>query len=292
MKILPAQRAKVTMPSLSGLAAMVLAFIPHHAPVTPAAPDIGRAAAPAVPAAVQVARFKALVASIRHRSDAALPMYTVKSGDTLSGIATSRCTGKADDWTGIYAASRLHGNANIIQPGQVLELDCAYLPAELGKATTPRSSTSVTSANTMAVVQSPSSGDATARHDPFDGHHGDCGDGDGDGLDASCSVIFPTSSGGYHAVTVTQAPVSQASVNVSGYSGIQACIVSRESGGQSQVMNASGHYGLYQFDLGTWESGGGSASDFGHASVAEQNAVFQSVYAARGAEPWAPSDGC
>ena len=43
---------------------------------------------------------------------------------------------------------------------------------------------------------------------------------------------------------------------------------------------------------GTWVSGGGSGADFGHASVGEQQRVYQNVYAARGAEPWAPSDGC
>jgi hypothetical protein len=81
-------------------------------------------------------------------------------------------------------------------------------------------------------------------------------------------------------------------VNPESYSGFQACVVSHESGGNSQVMNASGHYGLYQFDLRTWESGGGSAAEFGHASVAEQNRVFANVYAARGTNPWAPYDGC
>ena len=65
-----------------------------------------------------------------------------------------------------------------------------------------------------------------------------------------------------------------------------------ESGGNAQVMNSSGHYGLYQFDLGTWESGGGSAADFGHASAAEQQQVFRAVYAARGTNPWSPYDGC
>jgi hypothetical protein len=75
-------------------------------------------------------------------------------------------------------------------------------------------------------------------------------------------------------------------------SSFQECVIAAESGGNAQVMNASGHYGLYQFDLGTWISGGGNPADFGHASVAEQNAVFASVYAARGTSPWGPYDGC
>ena len=57
-------------------------------------------------------------------------------------------------------------------------------------------------------------------------------------------------------------------------------------------MNASQHWGLYQFDLSTWESGGGSAASFGHAGPAAQQQVFGAVYAARGAGPWTPSDGC
>jgi hypothetical protein len=73
--------------------------------------------------------------------------------------------------------------------------------------------------------------------------------------------------------------------------GFQACVISRESGGDPQVMNSSMHYGWYQFDFSTWVSGGGNPADFGHASTGEQNAVFQSVYAARGTEPWM-SDGC
>jgi hypothetical protein len=86
--------------------------------------------------------------------------------------------------------------------------------------------------------------------------------------------------------------VSAGTVSTAGDSSFQACVISRESGGNSQVMNASGHYGLYQFDYGTWVSGGGNGADFGHASVAEQNRVFASVYAARGTQPWSPSDGC
>jgi hypothetical protein len=77
-----------------------------------------------------------------------------------------------------------------------------------------------------------------------------------------------------------------------GSSSFEQCVISRESGGNSQVMNGSGHYGLYQFDLSTWVSGGGSAADFGHASASEQHQVFESVYASRGSSPWGSYDGC
>jgi hypothetical protein len=85
---------------------------------------------------------------------------------------------------------------------------------------------------------------------------------------------------------------TDAHVGTEGMGSFQACVITRESGGRSQVMNGSGHYGLYQFDYGTWVSGGGAGADFGHASVSEQNRVFANVYAARGSEPWSPSDHC
>jgi LysM repeat protein len=79
----------------------------------------------------------------------------------------------------------------------------------------------------------------------------------------------------------------------SGSSGsFQACVIARESGGNSQVMNGSGHYGLYQFSASTWAAYGGNPADFGHASVAEQNQVFNNAIAAGGQSNWAPYDGC
>lgn len=83
-----------------------------------------------------------------------------------------------------------------------------------------------------------------------------------------------------------------ATVNPNSYSGFQACVISRESGGNSQVMNSSGHYGLYQFSASTWQAYGGSAADFGHASVAEQNQVFATAMAQGGQSNWSPYDGC
>jgi LysM repeat protein len=70
------------------------------------------------------------------------------------------------------------------------------------------------------------------------------------------------------------------------------CVIARESGGQAQVMNASGHYGLYQFSASTWAEYGGSPADFGNASVAEQNQVFDNAIAAGGQSNWSAYDGC
>ena len=69
-------------------------------------------------------------------------------------------------------------------------------------------------------------------------------------------------------------------------------MIARESGGNSQVMNSSGHYGLYQFSESTWVAYGGSAADFGHASVGEQNQVFGNAIARGGQSNWSPYDGC
>jgi len=86
--------------------------------------------------------------------------------------------------------------------------------------------------------------------------------------------------------------VQAANISTAGMGGFQACVISRESGGNSQVMNSSGHYGLYQFSSSTWEAYGGSAADFGHASVSEQNRVFNNAMAQGGEFNWSPYDGC
>ena len=94
------------------------------------------------------------------------------------------------------------------------------------------------------------------------------------------------------------APAQATSVAPSSYSGgtpggsFGQCVVARESGGNSQVMNSSGHYGLYQFSEGTWVAYGGSAADFGNASAGEQNQVFSNALAAGGQSNWSAYDGC
>jgi pyruvate dehydrogenase E2 component (dihydrolipoamide acetyltransferase) len=95
------------------------------------------------------------------------------------------------------------------------------------------------------------------------------------------------------AVSASAPAQATASGSYSGASGsYAACVIARESGGNSQVMNSSGHYGLYQFSEGTWVAYGGSAGDFGHASVSEQNRVFNSAMAQGGQSNWSPYDGC
>jgi hypothetical protein len=206
----------------------------------------------------QVAVTARMAAAAHAAAVLAAHTYTVRSGESISSVAARRC-GTARDWTGIYAASRAHRwtgvNANVLNTGQHLYLSCAYVPSMLRYAPAPPPPPMV---RTVASVsyQAP----------------------------AATSYRAPAATSSARGV--------YGNVSASSYSGYQACVVTRESGGQSQVMNSSGHYGLYQFDYGTWVSGGGAGADFGHASAAEQNRVFAAVYAARGTQPWSPSDGC
>jgi LysM repeat protein len=85
---------------------------------------------------------------------------------------------------------------------------------------------------------------------------------------------------------------ASSTVSASGSGSFQSCVIARESGGNSQVMNSSGHYGLYQFSASTWAAYGGNPADFGNASVAEQNQVFNNAIAAGGASNWSAYDGC
>jgi LysM repeat protein len=100
-----------------------------------------------------------------------------------------------------------------------------------------------------------------------------------------------------HAAATVPSP--QAPVQTDGYysgtypgGAFGACVVERESGGDPNIWNASGHYGLYQFSESTWIAYGGAASEFGDATVAEQNAVFATALAEGGEDNWAPYDDC
>lgn len=84
----------------------------------------------------------------------------------------------------------------------------------------------------------------------------------------------------------------EGNVSTAGMGGFQSCVIRAESGGRTQVMNSSGHYGLYQFSSSTWAGHGGNPADFGHASAAEQTQVFWNTVHDDGTSDWAPYDGC
>jgi LysM repeat protein len=183
---------------------------------------------------------------------AAVTKYTVRPGDTLSDIA-KRVYRDDRFWTAIYWANhRSLRYANQITVGQVLTV-----PVKPAKA--PAAPKVLGPAPAPAAVSTPGVSTGTAP--------------------------APVQ-------TSARTPVAQSTVSTSGDSSFQACVIQRESGGNSQVMNASGHYGLYQFSASTWAAYGGNPADFGNASVAEQNQVFNNAIAAGGQSNWSLYDGC
>jgi LysM repeat protein len=169
--------------------------------------------------------------------------YTVRPGDTLSGIA-QQVYGNAGGWQQLFAANRRTvTDANLIYPGEVLEVP-SYQP----------------------------------RH----------------AMPEPASTAPASSSGSSYEPEAAPEPAAD-SYSGGGYPGgaFGRCVVARESGGDAQVMNSTGHYGLYQFSEPTWVAYGGSAADFGHASVSEQERVFSNAMATPGgASNWSPYDGC
>jgi Tfp pilus assembly protein FimV len=109
---------------------------------------------------------------------------------------------------------------------------------------------------------------------------------------APAPVAAPAAAAAPAATSASAPAQASGSGTYSGGGGFASCVIARESGGNSQVMNSSGHYGLYQFSASTWQAYGGSAASFGHASVSEQNRVFNSAMAQGGQSNWSPYDGC
>jgi LysM repeat protein len=178
--------------------------------------------------------------------------YVVKSGDTLASIA-QHLYHSSDYWTVLYWAN--HGEikyANEIEAGQVLTVPAK--PAKIPGAPTALAPAPAPATSTASTASSAAS-------------------------DSSAS-------------TPTAAPAPTQSADTGSTSSFQACVIAAESGGNPQVMNSSGHYGLYQFSASTWAEYGGNPADFGDASVAEQNQVFDNAIAAGGASNWSLYDGC
>jgi len=111
--------------------------------------------------------------------------------------------------------------------------------------------------------------------------------------DAVAAVPVYPATGTVEPVAAQSAPAQSAPAQPAAAAGsFQQCVIARESGGNAQVTNGSGHYGLYQFSYSAWVAAGGSPAAFGDASAAEQNQVFATAYAEDGSSPWAPYDGC
>lgn len=216
---------------------LALAGSAHAAQAAPGAPQ--HHDTDGISSARLAAQARSLVTRIISRS--AHRTVTVRSGDTLSGIAGTAC-GSPADWTGLARANEVR-NPNEIAVGQVLTLACA--PATLTAAQQAAMTPPARQAPVQAVPAAP-----------------------------VAAVAVSYAAGAYPGGSFGQ------------------CVVARESGGNAQVMNASGHYGLYQFSASTWAAYGGAPADFGHASAAEQERVFANALARGGQSNWSPYDGC
>ncbi len=199
--------------------------------------------------------------------------YTVHAGDSLSAIAASQCHAPAD-WTGIYAVNRraIGRNPDLIRVGTELRISCSGPPAITRLA---------------AGYRPGGSRYAAADRD---------GDGDYDGDRGAYRAYRAYRSHGYR-YHGYRYHVYHRYHRYGGYYGgtssYERCVIARESGGRSQVMNSTGHYGLYQFSYSTWVAYGGRGADFGHASAAEQRRVFRNAMATPGGRAnWSPYDGC
>ena len=75
------------------------------------------------------------------------------------------------------------------------------------------------------------------------------------------------------------------------HSALGICIRNAEEGG-SYAWGPGNGGGAYQFVIGTWETYGGAASQFGIAGAAYQDQIFNNAIAAGGASNWTAYDGC
>lgn len=80
--------------------------------------------------------------------------------------------------------------------------------------------------------------------------------------------------------------VGRRASSVTGADGLNwGALANCESGGNPHAVNPAGYYGLYQFDVGTWRSVGGSGLPTS-ASAGEQTYRAKLLYQQRGRSPW------
>jgi LysM repeat protein len=249
----PRLARRLPVAAAPALFGVAAAFALANAPVASAAQAPAHAAAKAATAS-HVTQVDAVVRPAAKKTAAAPATYTVKSGDSLSAIA-QRVYHNQAYWPVLFWAnhSQIH-YANIIQVGQ--------------KLTVPAKPAKIPAAPSVLGPAAPAPVHTT--------------------VTTSESAPVYSAPAHYSAPVHSSAPAS----TYSGSSSFQSCVIARESGGNSQVMNSSGHYGLYQFSASTWAAYGGNPASFGNASVAEQNQVFNNAIAAGGQSNWAPYDGC
>lgn len=272
MKVVPqAATVAAAAPTVAGVAAAIC-LSPQAAAQAATVPSTHAAEQTAshtatIPAAFRKAPTPAELLSAsrqaaKQKQAASIPAtYTVRSGDTLSAIA-KRLYKNPEAWPVLFWAN--HSTlkwADVINVGQVLKVpaDPKHIPAP------PSQLSPVTYVPKHAAPKPAVSADSD---------------------DQASAQPAPAQ----QASTQTSSAASWSGTYPGGAFG--ACVVSRESGGNPNIWNASGHWGLYQFSASTWAAYGGNPAAFGNASVAEQNQVFANALAQGGQNNWAPYDGC
>jgi hypothetical protein len=91
--------------------------------------------------------------------------------------------------------------------------------------------------------------------------------------------------------SASQAPAPSSGGGNAAASPLGVCIRNAEQGG-SYAWGPGNGGGAYQFLLGTWETYGGAASQYGVAGPAYQDQIFNNAVAAGGASNWTNYDGC
>lgn len=223
-------------------------------------------------AAVKAAMPRVVVRARHHHhhaaghSVAARSTYVVRSGDSLSQISARFC-GTAADFPSLAAASGI-ANPNLIFPGQAITLNChapvpAPAPAHL----------------TSAVKH---------HHARHAGHHAD--------RDHTRPAGRHSAPGRHAGRSDPGRARGPGHVGTEGMGAFEACVISRESGGNPRAVNpSSGAGGLFQFLPSTWAGLGYASAYPGGAQTAPvsvQEAAFAKLYAEAGTSPWAPYDGC
>jgi hypothetical protein len=93
--------------------------------------------------------------------------------------------------------------------------------------------------------------------------------------------------------TVSSSAPGSSSYAAAPSSGLASCIISRESGGNTQATNGQ-YSGIAQWSPSSWAGGGGTAyaSSPTGATYAQQVQVLNNMLANGQASQWTPYDGC
>ena len=258
-QLLPA----AAVPALAGMAASVCLAPQALADQAPASVAAHSAATADSLSHAGMAPAELLLAARRAQAvwaaeQARTASYTVKAGDSLSAIA-KRVYHKETAWPVLYWANHKKVKwANVINEGQVLKVPA--LPATIPAPPSQLGPVAPAPARSRRPTRTSTSGSRSY----------------------SSNRSYSSSRSSSSSRSYSSAPSSS----------FESCVIARESGGNAQVMNSSGHYGLYQFSASTWQAYGGSAGSFGHASAGEQHQVFSNAVARGGQSNWAPYDGC